>query len=73
MERRYIFFHTGIAFCVALLVIVCSAALLGAAFVLPPQIPVLRLIATIAICVGLWWIPDWLDYSLTRGRGCDGQ
>ena len=71
MERPYMFFHTGPAFCVAIVVLAGIAAVCGVVLSLLPQIRILQFVAVFAVSASMLWIPFWLDYRLVRKRRVD--
>jgi len=68
MEREYMFFHTGPAFCVAVVAAIASGILSVVALFLLPQVPLLQCVTALGICASIMWIPFWLDYRLLKKR-----
>jgi len=62
------FFHTGPAFYVAILVFVAIIILGCAALTFIPRHWVLQLITALCVSASLWWVPFWLDRKLMRKR-----
>ena len=65
MERCFVFFHTGRAFLLAILLLPLAIYLGGLAISFAPQSRLLQLLAAIAGCASVLWIPCWLDHHLS--------
>ena len=68
MEKPFIFFHTGTALGVAVLVLPIAVFLGVIAMSLMPDIKPLQFLASFAGFASILWIPFWLDCRLTRKR-----
>ncbi len=66
MERQYILFHTGLAFCVAALVL--PAILVGSCVMIALQPEAWQIVGVFAACISMVWIPFWLDRRLMGKR-----
>ena len=68
MERPYIFFHTGAALCVAVLILPVMGYVFGTVLEFVPEIWILQYLAAVGICGSILWIPFWLDYRLIKKK-----
>ncbi|MBN1435471.1 MAG: hypothetical protein JW936_00205 [Sedimentisphaerales bacterium] len=70
MERQYIFFRTGVGFCVGLIALVVAIFLSGVVLSLVPEIGIVAFGAVFAVCVSVGWIPFWVDgWIVKKSRG----
>ena len=68
MERPYLFFHTGTALLLAVLLLPVSGYVGGLLLELMPDIKILQFLAAFAGCAAILWIPCWLDYHLAQTK-----